>query len=313
MRTMSGFARTIVWVIIAAALALGGAGLVAQLSHPPGGPSRAELTYAADHVLSARIDEAATELRSIETKVEQLSADARSALQAVGGADAAAIRTALDRGTSTANLITSSVRSLHDSLDELPGESPTAALEYSNDLLVRRAALFAALAAAEGLSDQWSRITDRSVQAAELTIALDQHESTVAAAAAEGRAAQYPQALATLARASGLLEQAEVLRVELLTASDQNVLDEWLSRHRRYDRALIALYTALQASGGIVTQDVEVAYREENLARAELPADSRALIVIVAEIARGGLNQAVIAIEDARGRINTALQEFELT
>ena len=62
-----------------------------------------------------------------------------------------------------------------------------------------------------------------------------------------------------------------------------------------------------------MTKDVEVAYHEENVARAELPIDSRALIVIVAEIARGGLNQAVIAIEDARGRINTALQEFALT
>lgn len=313
MRILRRFARTIVWVIIAAALALGGAGLVAQLSHPPGGAARAELTYANDRALGADIDQAATELRSIEAKVEQLAADARAALEAVGGADAEAIGSALDRGTSTANQITSSVRSLHDSLDELPGDSPTAALEYSNDLLVRRSALLAALAAAEGLSDQWARITERSSRAAQLTIALDEHESTVAAAAAQGRAAQYAQAIATLASASGLLEQAEVLRVELLTASDQTVLDEWLSRHRRYDRALIALYTSLETSGGLVTKEVEVAYHEENVARSELPADSRALIVIVAEIARGGLNQAVIAIEDARGRINTALQEFELT
>jgi hypothetical protein len=313
MRFLRPFARTIVWAVIAAALALGGAGLVAQLSHPPGGPSRAELTYAGDQALGAKIDQAAVELQSIEKKVEQLAADARSALEAVGGADPTAIRSALDKGGRTASLITASVRQLRSDLAELPGDSPTAALDYNNELLVRRAALFAALEAAEGLSDQWSRITDRSARAAELTIALDGHESTVAQAAAEGRAAQYPQALATLAHASALLDHADELRVELLTASDQTTLDEWLARHRRYDAALTALYTALQSSGGLVTKEVEVAYHEENVARAELPVDSRALIVIVAEIARGGLNQAVIAIEDARGRINTALQEFALT
>ena len=313
MRILRKFARTIVWAVIAAALALGGAGLVAQLSHPPGGPSRAELTFANDQALGAQINQAASDLQSIEKKVEQLAADARSALEAVSGADSAAIQSSLDRGGRTATLITSSVRQLRTTLDEMPGDSPTAALEYSNELLVRRAALFAALDAAGGLSDQWSRITDRSSRAAQLTIALDEHESTVAAAAADGRAANYSQALATLAHASALLDQADELRVELLTASDQTTLDEWLARHRRYDAALTALYTALQASGGLVTKDVEIAYHEENVARSELPVDSRALIVIVAEIARNGLNQAVIAIEDARGRINTALQEFQLT
>ena len=313
MRILRRFARTIVWGIIAAALALGGAGLVAQLSHPPGGPSRAELTYAGDQALGAQIDQAAVELQSIEKKVETLASDARAALEAVGGGDATTIRSALDKGGKTAGLITSSVRQMRTSLAELPGDSPTAALQYNNELLVRRAALFAALDAAGGLSDQWSRITDRSARAAELTIALDEHESTVAEAAAEGRAAKYPDALATLAHASALLDQADELRTELLTASDQTTLDEWLARHRRYDAALTALYVALQASGGLVTKDVEVAYHEENVARAELPVDSRALIVIVADIARGGLNQAVIAIEDARGRINTALQEFALT
>lgn len=313
MRIFRTFARTIAWVVIAAALALGGAGLVAQLSHPPGGPARAELTYTNDQALGADIHQAATDLQSIETKVEQLAADARAALEAVSGADAGAIRSALDRGEKTATVITSSARALRTSLQELPGDSPTAALDYSNVLLVQRAALLAALDAAEGLSGQWEAITDRSSRAAQLTIALDEHESTVAAAAAEGRAAQYAQALATLAHAATLLDQADELRGELLTASDQSTLDEWLARHRRYDAALTALYTALQASGGLVTKDVEVSYHEENVARAELPLDSRALIVIVAEIARGGLNQAVIAIEDARGRINTVLQEFQLT
>src|SRR5260221_14304427 len=102
MRILRPFARTIVWGIIAAALALGGAGLVAQLSHPPGGPSRAELTYAADQALGAEIDQAALELQSIEKKVETLASDARSALEAGGGADATTNRRALAKSGKTA-------------------------------------------------------------------------------------------------------------------------------------------------------------------------------------------------------------------
>jgi stage V sporulation protein SpoVS len=41
-------------------------------------------------------------------------------------------------------------------------------------------------------------------------------------------------------------------------------------------------------------------------ARASLPPDTRALVVILADVARGGLNQAVIAIEEARGRLAEA-------
>jgi len=53
---------------------------------------------------------------------------------------------------------------------------------------------------------------------------------------------------------------------------------------------------------------VRAAYQEEGAARALLPPDTRALVVIIADIGRGGLNQAVIAIEQARGRLNLALE-----
>jgi len=95
----------------------------------------------------------------IEPTITKLRQNASGSI-AVGQSPAAAV-------------ITGSVRQLRTSLAELPGDSPTAALQYNNNLLVRRAALFAALDAAAGLSDQWSRITDRSARAAELTIALD--------------------------------------------------------------------------------------------------------------------------------------------
>ena len=58
----------------------------------------------------------------------------------------------------------------------------------------------------------------------------------------------------------------------------------------------------------LVNDAVRAAYREESAAREQLPPDTRGLVVIVADIGRGGLNQAVIAIEQARGRLNLALQ-----
>jgi len=61
-------------------------------------------------------------------------------------------------------------------------------------------------------------------------------------------------------------------------------------------------------SGGRNTLTVQADYRDEKIAREQLP-NGGAITVIVAEIARGGLNQAVLAIDDARRRIDAALGE----
>jgi len=56
-----------------------------------------------------------------------------------------------------------------------------------------------------------------------------------------------------------------------------------------------------------VTKDVRAAIDAERAAKDRLPPDSRGLIVIMSEIGRGGMNSAVIAIEEARGRLSEAL------
>jgi hypothetical protein len=58
-----------------------------------------------------------------------------------------------------------------------------------------------------------------------------------------------------------------------------------------------------------VTTEVEAAFEEEMAARARLPADTRALVVVLAEIGRGGMSQAAITIERARGAIADSLAE----
>ena len=57
-----------------------------------------------------------------------------------------------------------------------------------------------------------------------------------------------------------------------------------------------------------MTKDVRAAFAAEKAARAGLPEDTRALVVIMSEIEQGGPNQAVIAIEQARGSLAAALE-----
>ena len=67
------------------------------------------------------------------------------------------------------------------------------------------------------------------------------------------------------------------------------------------------LYGALRDSGGVIDDVVRAAFREEGLARADLPPDTKGLVVILADVGQGGLNQAVIAIDQARARLGLAL------
>ena len=80
------------------------------------------------------------------------------------------------------------------------------------------------------------------------------------------------------------------------------VLDQWLDRNAAYDRALRDLYTVIPKVGSRVTDAVRKAIAAEQAAKDRLPPDTRGLVVIMAEIGRGGMNGAVIAIEEARAQ-----------
>jgi hypothetical protein len=90
-------------------------------------------------------------------------------------------------------------------------------------------------------------------------------------------------------------------------------LDSWLDRNAEYDAALRRLYLALDDLGGRVTNEVREARAAERLARDRLPPDGRGMILIMAEIGRGGMNGAVIAIEEVRGALLKALEEAAAT
>jgi hypothetical protein len=300
-------ARTIGWLAISAAFAFGGSGLVAQLSHPPGDVRREELTYTADTAMRVRLDAISTQLSDVASLVDGLSGDAKTSLEAVASGDGTALQEALDRGTGRATTAEATVAAIRSSLAGLPGDGPAAAAIYGNATLVRRAALLAALDSVAGLGDLWTSVTVKARDAATLTLAIRDHDATVAAAAASGVKADYGTAIDQLGQASTLLAEIAQLRKDIVTTTDQTVLDDWIARHDRLDKALLALYQALKASHGQRNPTVDAAYREVNLAREQLPADNRQIVVIVAEVASSGLTQAVVAIESARGRIDQAL------
>jgi hypothetical protein len=299
--------RGIVWTALFAVLAAGAAGLIAQASHAPGSPARAELTYTDDAVLNARLDAAQAQFDAISADVDRLADAAKTALEQVASADPAKLRASLQQGSETAASINTETAALLASLADLPGDEPDAALRYSNDALVRRAAVLAALDAAAGLDANWQQVTSKAVEASQVTTLIAQHDQIVLDAAAKGRSRQYAAAASTLDGALLTVADVKTQRAKLIADTGPTVLDQWIERNSAYDLALKALYVALDESGGTVTVKVQAARRTERDAFDRLPPDRRTIIVIVAEVARGGLTQAVLAIEDARGRLDDAL------
>ena len=90
--------RGVAWTILLALLAVSGAGLAESTWHPPGSPVRAELTWAGDSAIDARLDVATVELQRISDDVEELATQAKAALQEVASTDPTRLRSALVRG-----------------------------------------------------------------------------------------------------------------------------------------------------------------------------------------------------------------------
>jgi hypothetical protein len=301
--------RAIAWLAVLAVLAAGGAGLVGQAWHPPGSAARAELTYAGDAALGARLNAATQRLELISGEVEKLADEAKRALEEVTNDDPEPLRGSLQRGGQAAATIEVESSVLRGELVGLPGSEPTAILSFSNATLVRRSAVMAAVDAAASLADHWQVVAGRSTEAANLVALLDAHDATVIDAAAKGRASAYADAVTILDSALLTIVQVQEIRNRLVAGGGNTVLDEWIQRNAAYDAALRAVYQALIDSGGVLTEEVQAARHAEQVALGRLPPDRRTIIVILSEVTRGGLTEAVVAIEDAHGTIDEAIAE----
>ena len=300
------------WVLLVALIAAGGAGFVAGIDHVPGTAARPELTWAGDQAANSELDTARDELAGIAVLVEELGTLSCGALAAIIGREIEVVDATVTDGTGVTAEIRRRTTDLAAALADVPGVTdPAAALLVSPETRLRHVALVAAAEATAGLDNAWARFTSGAITATRLSIFLEEHDAVMGEAAAAGRAAEYASALELIAAAESTIVSSRAMRTVLANTVDVTVLDEWIVRNAAYDTALRSLYEALVESGGRVTDAVRAARAAEEAARARLPPDSRGLVVIMAEIGRGGMNGAVITIEEARGRLATALASLD--
>ncbi len=305
---LSRFGAALIWLFVVLAIALGGAGLVTA---SPGGvlpAARPELTGVADARVTRQLDAVEDDLVALADKVDTLGTQGRGALSALVGGQTEVAETAIQTGDALLLEIELKAADSAAALTAAPYvETPAADLHVSPEVRARHARLRGGLEATRQLGTSWSRLTAGALSATRLSASLAEHDRLVGEAAARGREGLYKAALVFLTQAADELTAERQMRDVLANTVDVSVLDQWLDRNADYDRALRALYVALARAGGRITDDVRDERAAEQEARRRLPPDSRALIVIIAEIGRGGMNGAVIAIEEAKARLNDAL------
>ncbi len=293
----------VAWVVAAIVLALGAAGIVAALDHMPGGAGRPELSWTADRDVAVQLDTATADLQALADAVEVLGEDGRTALGTLVGRDTPGLSAAIGAGTAQLDVIDAAAATLQGDLAGLPLANADRATRYSAATLARFDELSGALASVEPLRPAWERLAAGVVPAVQLTSHLLDHDTIAGEAVQLGGQGKYAQAIARIDTASAELDAADAIRDRLAATVDVATLDEWIGRNAAYDTALRDLWDALRTSNGRVTDAVREAAARERVAKDQLPPDARALVVILGDVARGGLNQAVITIEEARGEL----------
>lgn len=296
------------WIGAVLVISLGAAGIVTGMDPPPGDGARPDLTRHGDAQVTAALDTIEADLRAMAVDVAALGTQARGALAALNGSDPDTVQAAIDAGDGLVDAIGRRATAIRAALDEVPLlDRPEAAYKVSAGVRERRDRLAGALPAIADLDADWARLTSGSLAAGRLAARLADHDAAVIAAAEQGRAAEYDAALATLDGADTAIAAARVQRDQLAATVDVSTLDRWLDLNAEYDAALRGLYVALRDVDGRVTDDVRDAIAAEQAAKDRLPPDARGLVLIMGDIGRGGMNRAVIAIEEARGALADAL------
>lgn len=304
---LTAIAYRAVWLVTIELIALGAAGIVAAIDHQAGTSARAELTWAGDEAIRPTIASATTDLATLALDVDRLGVLGRGALAALAASQLDELDRAIGDGGALVIQLRDRAGRLRNTLLAAPGVGPNDELRISADNRGRRSLLLAALDATQGLDVAWARLATGGFAATQLSTLLARHDELITTAIEAGRKGDSKTATARIDQATAALDSADALRDRLRTTSDVTTLNEWLRRNRNYDVALKNLYIASAASPGRINNALREALAAEKAAREQLPGDTSGLIIIMAEIGRGGVNQAVLAIEEARGRLSAAL------
>lgn len=300
------------WLVGALAISFGGAGVEATLDNLPAGSGRPELTWAADRAVEGDLDAAAVALAALEDAVALLGDHGRTALAALVARDSERLAAVVEAGTAQLDLIDATARQFEARLAAVPLVAPDRVMHYSVAVLARHDALAASSGVAERLRPAWQRLVAGLAPATALSGHLLAHDQIAGEAVRLGGAGQYRAAIDRLDEALVELEAARAIRDRLAAVVDVTTLDDWLDRTEDYGAALRELWDALRQARGRVTSEVREAAARERAARAMLPPDARALVVILGDVARGGLNQAVIEIEEVRAVLLDSLEAADV-
>ena len=300
----------VAWFAAVVLIALGAAGLVAGMDTPATTGAHPWQTARDDALVGQRLDAITADLEEVSAQLDALGEEARGALAALASNDQEQASVALEAGDGMVADIKQRSAAIAEALAAVPlVGTPDAEYRLGPAVRERYALLVEALAETRDLDLEWARLATGSAAAARMSTLLASHDETALNAAAQGRRAKYAEALTILDDADAIIADARKLRDRLAATVDVETLDQWLDRSADYDKALRDLYAALRKSDGRVNATVRQAITAEQKARDRLPADTRGLVVIMADIGRGGMNGAVIAIEQARGEMADALAE----
>ncbi len=294
------------WLLAALLLSLGAAGIVVGMDRPPVDGARPELTWATDRATEPALNAAAGDLAALAADVDALGESGRHAIAALVGRDRSALDAAIAAGAAQVAAIDAASAALRSRLAAIPGFGPDDATRIGSGLRDRFDLISTVIGATAGFGQSWTALTKGSATATDLVDQLAAHDTAAAAAGKLGRAGSYAKALVQLDTAEAALVVARTLRDELFNTVDVGVLTEWIDRNAAYDTALRKNWTLLIKTNGRVTTEVRAAFDELRIAQANLPPDTRGLVVILGDIARGRLNEAVIQIEQARAQLADA-------
>jgi hypothetical protein len=295
------------WLAIAALVAVGGAGAATALNHPPSTATRPELTWAADAAATAALDVAAARLQTLSDAVDALGASSKTALASLVAGDTTTLESTLDKGAGQLETVSAAAADLQAAISAVPYQGDGAALLVSAPTIARYQVLAAAPALAANLQADWAVLSARATAASVIPALLARHDQQTAAAATQGEAGHYAAALALLDAPDATMAQARQAAAALAKTVDVSTLNDWIARQAAYDAALRQLYEAMLGSSGRVTAAVKAAFAAEEAAKSALPTSTKGIVVIMGDIARGGLSQAAIDIEVVRGSLAAAL------
>ena len=299
-------ALAIAWSFVAVVVALGGAGIVARADNFAGDVARPELTWRYDQAMAPGLRDATTEAAGIVDATDKLADAARSALVHLLAGDIDLVTADLSRGEIwLADIIARNER-IDGSIAGLPYLSSPQLV--SSGTREKIAALRAIVEATQPLPERWNQLEQATVPAVQVTAVMQAHDTTVFEASQEGVRENYEEALQILDEALGQLDQVAQLRDQLAPAVDVSTLTQWIDRSRAHDEALIGVYKAVM---GGKADEIAEAVAKQREAEAQLPPDTRALVVILGDIALGGVNQAAIAVEMVRGTVATSVAALD--